>query len=153
MKREVVNTKNAPAAIGPYSQAVSSGGWVFVSGQIPLAPDGTLYLCHRFAGDARFAVGSAFAGVDRSAVARLLKTLRRDTVECSACWARFLCGGPCLHDLCAGAGEGRPDPMRCELLKRVYELAMWMYASLSPDARRALGAACDASPPWSAGAV
>ncbi len=117
------------------------------------APDGTLYLCHRFAGDARFAVGSAFAGVDRSAVARLLKTLRRDTVECSACWARFLCGGPCLHDLCAGAGEGRPDPMRCELLKRVYELAMWMYASLSPDARRALGAACDAPPPWSAGAV
>ncbi len=114
------------------------------------APDGALYLCHRFAGDARFAVGSAFAGVDRRAVARLLNALRRDTAECSGCWARFMCGGPCLHDLSAGAGEGRPDPMRCELSKRVYELAMWMYASLDPDARRALGAG-QVPPPWDPG--
>ena len=33
-----INTKNAPAAIGPYSQAVSSGGVIFVSGQLPIDP-------------------------------------------------------------------------------------------------------------------
>ena len=33
-----INTKNAPAAIGPYSQAVSSGGFIFVSGQLPIDP-------------------------------------------------------------------------------------------------------------------
>lgn len=33
-----VTTKDAPAAIGPYSQAIEAGGFVFVSGQIPLDP-------------------------------------------------------------------------------------------------------------------
>jgi 2-iminobutanoate/2-iminopropanoate deaminase len=33
-----ISTKNAPAAIGPYSQAVRAGGLVFLSGQIPLVP-------------------------------------------------------------------------------------------------------------------
>ncbi|XOB98980.1 RidA family protein [Deinococcota bacterium DY0809b] len=37
-----VQTERAPAAIGPYSQAVRSGGMVFVSGQIPLTPAGEL---------------------------------------------------------------------------------------------------------------
>jgi 2-iminobutanoate/2-iminopropanoate deaminase len=36
--RNVVSTGGAPAAIGPYSQAVVAGGLVFVSGQIPLDP-------------------------------------------------------------------------------------------------------------------
>jgi 2-iminobutanoate/2-iminopropanoate deaminase len=37
-----VQTKNAPSAIGPYSQAVKAGGFVFTSGQIPLSPSGEL---------------------------------------------------------------------------------------------------------------
>jgi 2-iminobutanoate/2-iminopropanoate deaminase len=36
--RKTVLTGEAPAAIGPYSQAVSSGGFLFCSGQIPLDP-------------------------------------------------------------------------------------------------------------------
>ncbi|HMW88855.1 MAG TPA: RidA family protein [Candidatus Obscuribacter sp.] len=39
---EVVSTLNAPQAIGPYSQAIKHGGLVFVSGQIPLNPQGEL---------------------------------------------------------------------------------------------------------------
>ena len=35
MKKAIV-TKNAPAAIGPYSQAIEANGTLFVSGQIPL---------------------------------------------------------------------------------------------------------------------
>lgn len=38
MKKEIVNTKDAPAAIGPYSQAIKAAGMVFISGQIPLDP-------------------------------------------------------------------------------------------------------------------
>lgn len=37
MKR-IISTTQAPAAIGPYSQAVDAGGMVFLSGQIPLDP-------------------------------------------------------------------------------------------------------------------
>jgi 2-iminobutanoate/2-iminopropanoate deaminase len=36
--KKVVSTDQAPKAIGPYSQAVISGGWAFLSGQIPLDP-------------------------------------------------------------------------------------------------------------------
>lgn len=38
MSLDVISTPGAPAAIGPYSQAVRSGSLLFVSGQIPLDP-------------------------------------------------------------------------------------------------------------------
>ena len=36
--RDVISTKDAPQAIGPYSQAIRANGFVFVSGQIPIDP-------------------------------------------------------------------------------------------------------------------
>ena len=39
MKREIICTDKAPAAIGPYSQGVKAGGFIFFSGQIPLDPE------------------------------------------------------------------------------------------------------------------
>ncbi len=38
MSKKIIQTSNAPAAIGPYSQAVQHGDTLFVSGQIPLDP-------------------------------------------------------------------------------------------------------------------
>ncbi len=38
MSRQVISSPSAPAAIGPYSQAVRTGNLVFVSGQIPIDP-------------------------------------------------------------------------------------------------------------------
>jgi reactive intermediate/imine deaminase len=38
MTRTPIHTEQAPAAIGPYSQAIRNGGMVFLSGQIPLDP-------------------------------------------------------------------------------------------------------------------
>ena len=35
---EIISTKNAPSAIGPYSQAVKAGNLLFISGQIPVDP-------------------------------------------------------------------------------------------------------------------
>ena len=35
----VIHTTNAPAAVGPYSQAIDCGDFVFCSGQIPLVPE------------------------------------------------------------------------------------------------------------------
>lgn len=39
MAFQTINTDRAPAAIGPYSQAVVAAGMLYVSGQIPLAPE------------------------------------------------------------------------------------------------------------------
>ena len=36
--KEIINTKNAPAPIGPYNQAVKAGNTLYISGQIPLIP-------------------------------------------------------------------------------------------------------------------
>jgi 2-iminobutanoate/2-iminopropanoate deaminase len=37
-QKEVVASKDAPAAVGPYSQAIRSGGMLFLAGQIPIDP-------------------------------------------------------------------------------------------------------------------
>jgi len=36
--KKVINTKNAPAAIGPYSQAIETNGTIYISGQVPINP-------------------------------------------------------------------------------------------------------------------
>ena len=38
-RKKVISTTNAPAAIGPYSQAIEANGFVFASGQIPVNPE------------------------------------------------------------------------------------------------------------------
>lgn len=42
MERTVISTPDAPGAIGPYSQAIRAGDFLFCSGQIPLTPSGEL---------------------------------------------------------------------------------------------------------------
>ena len=37
--KEIISTKNAPPAVGPYSQAIKYGNLLFISGQIPLDPN------------------------------------------------------------------------------------------------------------------
>ncbi|MDD3686309.1 MAG: RidA family protein [Bacteroidales bacterium] len=37
--KKVINTENAPKAIGPYSQAIEVNGMLFISGQIPMNPE------------------------------------------------------------------------------------------------------------------
>ncbi|AQM59967.1 RidA family protein [Clostridium baratii] len=39
MVKTVINTKNAPEALGPYSQAIKIGDMIFTSGQIPINPE------------------------------------------------------------------------------------------------------------------
>ncbi len=38
MSKQIINTSNAPAPIGPYNQAVMAGNFLFISGQIALKP-------------------------------------------------------------------------------------------------------------------
>ncbi len=47
---ECIHTKNAPQAIGPYSQAIEVDGFVYTSGQIALLPDGSEELLQKDVG-------------------------------------------------------------------------------------------------------
>ena len=42
MEKNRIHTDSAPAAIGPYSQAIDLGEMIYTSGQIPVAPDGSV---------------------------------------------------------------------------------------------------------------
>ena len=44
INREIINTKSAPSAIGPYSQAIKFDNLVFVSGQIAISPDNNEFI-------------------------------------------------------------------------------------------------------------
>jgi 2-iminobutanoate/2-iminopropanoate deaminase len=72
---EVVHTDSAPKAIGPYSQAMAVGEWVFVSGQIPLDPATGELVEGTFADQARRVLANLdailkAAGVGRRAVVK-----------------------------------------------------------------------------------
>jgi 2-iminobutanoate/2-iminopropanoate deaminase len=51
--KKIVRTDRAPAAIGPYSQAVDAGDFVFVAGQVPIVPAEGKIVAERVAGQTR----------------------------------------------------------------------------------------------------
>jgi len=53
MTKQIISTDTAPAAIGPYSQAVKVGKTVYLSGQIPLDPTTTMLVDGGFEAQAR----------------------------------------------------------------------------------------------------
>ena len=58
--KEIIVTKDAPAAIGPYSQAVRAGGMLFIAGQIPIDPK----------------TGQLNTGTDEEQVAQVLENIK-----------------------------------------------------------------------------
>jgi len=84
-----VSTKDAPAAAGHYVQALRHGGLVYVSGQLPVAPDGSHHPQADFEAQARQAIGNLLA-VAKAAGASA-ETLLKVTVYLVdvANWPRF----------------------------------------------------------------
>jgi len=64
MTRKIIKTDQAPAAIGPYSQANSAGGFLFTAGQIPLDPISMEIVGATAAEQARLALTNAKAVVE-----------------------------------------------------------------------------------------
>ena len=72
MSLSIVKTSKAPAPVGPYSQAVSCGNMLFVSGQIPLDPEsGELVInsfaeqCHRVLLNLQLILEAGGSGLDQ----------------------------------------------------------------------------------------
>ncbi|HYV61913.1 MAG TPA: RidA family protein [Bryobacteraceae bacterium] len=71
---KIISTPNAPAAIGPYSQAVVSQGFAFLSGQIPLDP----------------ATGQLIEGDITAQTQRVLENLKAVLESCGSSLARVV---------------------------------------------------------------
>ena len=98
---KILNTVNAPAAIGPYAQGVQAGNIVFVSGQLPIVP-ATGDLCHGTVGEMtcqrmnNIAAVLAEAGCTLADVVKttiFLKDLN-DFAEVNAAYATFFPANP-----------------------------------------------------------
>jgi hypothetical protein len=61
MAHSIVSTSLAPAAIGPYSQAIQAGGLLFLSGQIPLDPSSNEPMTWRLRPGACFRISGQFS--------------------------------------------------------------------------------------------
>lgn len=119
-------------------------------GAIGVSPSGDIYPCHRFVGMKEFKIGHVEKGFDKAARQRVIDVNATNRKPCSTCWARYLCGGGCLHDAAKEDGSfGSPNPQLCKLQKRVFELSLMIYAELlekapelfEPKAKKAYGQA------------
>lgn len=91
--------------------------------QMPVTPDGRIYACTQFIGDADFCLGSVFTGIDRDAQRRLAK--RSATPEtCRACALRKRCTNACgcMNRLETG-DENRVSPLQCSYERMLIALA------------------------------
>ncbi len=73
---KTIETKNAPAAIGPYAQAIAANGLIYTSGQIPIDPATGAIEASDIAGQARQAIRNLAAVLEAagSGLDRVVKT-------------------------------------------------------------------------------
>ena len=65
---QIIETSKAPAAIGPYSQAILSGGLVYTSGQIPIDPATGAIAAADIEGQARQAIANLAAVLEAAGI-------------------------------------------------------------------------------------
>jgi uncharacterized protein len=96
------------------------------AGYLSASASGELFACHRLIGDPAFAMGNVRDGTDHAARAAHLRRSHVDRMEpCRTCWARYLCGGGCHHEV---ARRGRPG---CDYIRGWLAFCLRAYAELS----------------------
>ncbi|PWT88438.1 MAG: reactive intermediate/imine deaminase [Blastocatellia bacterium] len=121
--RVKVQTADAPAAIGPYSQAIKAGDFVFVSGQIPIDPKTGEFVNGGVAEQTErvlknVAAVLAAAGSDLSQVVKTTVFLAdmNDFSAMNEVYARFFVGEPPARATVAAAGLPRNARVEIEAI-------------------------------------
>jgi len=96
------------------------------AGYLGVSAEGDLAACHRFVGDADGAMGSLADGIDTADRATWLRDRHVHRQEpCTRCWARYLCGGGCHHEVIA---RGRPA---CDYIRGWLHYCLGTYLRLT----------------------
>ena len=99
------------------------------AGYLGISADGNLSACHRFVEEPRGAMGNLVTGIDRVGQASWLAERHVHNQEpCSQCWARYLCGGGCHHEVLK---KGRAA---CDYIRGWLHYCMEAYIRLSAQA-------------------
>ena len=126
--RERIQTDNAPAAIGPYSQAIKANGFVFVSGQIPTNPQTGEFVAGGIAEQTEQVLKNLKAVLEASgsSLDQVVKTtvFLADMKEFSGMnevYAKFFSGPPPARATVAAAGLPRDARVEIEAVALVLE--------------------------------
>ena len=119
--REPVKTESAPAAIGPYSQAIRAGDFVFVSGQIAIDPatgqfvSGTVAeQTERVLKNVAAVLTAAGSSLDKVVKTTVFLTDMKDFVEMNEVYATFFSDTPPARATVAAAGLPRDARVEIE---------------------------------------
>jgi uncharacterized protein len=105
---------------------------------------GDLYPCHRFVGDETMKMGNISDWDEEKAKAAQkphIENYGLSHPKCSQCFARYFCGGGCIHEsLNTNGSMWEPDDNHCQELRRSVELAVNIYDQCSEDDKEHLAA-------------
>ena len=119
--REPVKTENAPAAIGPYSQAIRAGDFVFTSGQIAIDPatgqfvSGTVAeQTERVLKNVAAVLTAAGSSLDKVVKTTVFLADMKDFAEMNEVYNTFFSGAPPARSTVAAAGLPRDAKVEIE---------------------------------------
>ena len=112
--RSQIQTDQAPAAIGPYSQAITAGGFVFASGQIPIDPvtgefvaGGIAEQTERVLNNLAAVLEAAGSSLDKVVKTTVFLADMKEFGAMNEVYARFFTGAPPARATVAAAGLPR----------------------------------------------
>jgi uncharacterized protein len=96
------------------------------AGYLGVSADGGLFACHRFVEDERGRLGSVAEGIDQAKRQKWLSERHVHRQEpCRSCWARYLCGGGCHHEVIY---RGRPA---CDFIRGWLDYCLKSYVNVA----------------------
>jgi 2-iminobutanoate/2-iminopropanoate deaminase len=126
--RERIQTDNAPAAIGPYSQAIKAGGFVFLSGQIPTNPQTGEFVAGGIAEQTeqvfknlKAVLEAAGSSLDQVVKTTVFLADMKEFSEMNEVYAKFFSGPPPARATVAAAGLPRGARVEIEVVALVGE--------------------------------
>jgi 2-iminobutanoate/2-iminopropanoate deaminase len=126
--REPVQTDKAPAAIGPYSQAIRAGGFVFASGQIPIDPatgefvqGGIAEQTEQVLKNLAALLEAAGSGLDKVVKTTVFLADMKEFAQMNEVYARYFTAAPPARATVAAAGLPRDARVEIEAVALLSE--------------------------------
>jgi len=126
--RERIHTDKAPAAIGPYSQAIRAGGFVFASGQIPTDPatgefvkGGIAEQTEQVLKNLKAVLEAAGSGLDKIVKTTVFLADMKEFAQMNEVYARFFADAPPARATVAALGLPRDARVEIEAVALVSE--------------------------------